>query len=122
MPEHNNKSLSSDKRKELLNELTALKASLHDNSGIDMSAIPVLNDIIDIQDDPEDINTYAAASNPVDNTGWRANSESDFDRELFLQEVIDSLMPEIEAELRRRLLALDEQILYRWYHQSHGKV
>ena len=50
------------------------------------------------------------------------SDDGNYEREIFMQEVIDSMMPEIEAQLRKRLLNLDESILERWYSQlRHDK-
>ncbi len=45
--------------------------------------------------------------------------DDDFEREIFIQDLIDSMMPGIEAELRKRLLNLDRDVLERWYQQDH---
>jgi hypothetical protein len=49
-----------------------------------------------------------------------SNYSGDDEREIFMQDVIDSMMPEIEAELRKRLLNLDDVILKCWHSQLHG--
>ncbi len=46
-------------------------------------------------------------------------SDDDLARELFIQDLFDSMMPGIESELRKRLLNLDQEILERWYRQAH---
>jgi hypothetical protein len=52
--------------------------------------------------------------------GVDSDYSGDDEREIFMQDVIDSMMPEIEAELRKRLLSLDDVILKRWHSQLHG--
>jgi hypothetical protein len=53
-------------------------------------------------------------------SGVDSDYSGDDEREIFMQDVIDSMMPEIEAELRKRLLSLDDVILKRWHSQLHG--
>ncbi len=100
-----------DKRAALLGELTALRAALHSDRQVDMSSIPILDEVID--DEPV-VTSHSTRQPPY-------SEEEDFDREIFLQEVIDSLMPSVEVELRRRLLALDEKILLRWYQRFQDR-
>lgn len=129
------------KRAELLDELKALQATLRLEQRLDPSKIPLLDEVIDeaIDTDVEEaLNSAsvttageaapaeeAAAPGPEQPLAAAPASQpyrdsDNFDREIFLQEVIDAMMPEIEAELRRRMLALDEEILYRWYQQHLG--
>ncbi|MBW2941689.1 hypothetical protein [Zhongshania aquimaris] len=134
----------------LLGELEELKAVLRKQRGVDLSAIPLLDDIIDdlspsfddsnISDhstdsdygelseyitDGVEIDEFVATSvTPSYELNYESNYRNDgnYEREIFMQEVIDSMMPEIEAQLRRRLLSLDETILERWYSQlRHDK-
>lgn len=152
----------------LLGELEELKAVLHKQHGVDLAAIPLLDDIIeeDVDEshldsvalepsnlefrdlDPDNIGTGAFTAdtifNKYENTladdsrpysaddaevnvdarkskpSFDASYSGDYEREIFMQEVIDSMMPEIEAELRKRLLSLDDAILERWHSQLHG--
>lgn len=118
------------KRAELLDELKALQATLHLENRLDPSKIPLLEEVI--EEEVETIADIAPVSAPQDaapnsppphsaTTSSQPYRETDnFDREIFLQQVIDAMMPEIEAELRRRMLALDEEILHRWYQQHLG--
>ena len=135
----------------LLGELEELKAVLRKQRGVDLSAIPLLDDIIDESshsvDDSEtddesaasteyselseyitdnvDINEFVATTvKPSYELSYESNYSDDgnYEREIFMQEVIDSMMPQIEAQLRKRLLSLDETILERWYSQlRHDK-
>ena len=135
----------------LLGELEELKAVLRKQRGVDLSAIPLLDDIIDdlsptvddtniTEDSPfndgaselseyitdgVEIDEFVATSvTPSYELNYESNYRNDgnYEREIFMQEVIDSMMPEIEAQLRRRLLSLDETILERWYSQlRHDK-
>lgn len=115
------------KRAELLDELKALQATLHLERGVDPSRIPLLDDVIEEAEDtdPEALGA-ALVDTPLEDDlaplDARPGAQGqrhvdDADREIFLQEVIDAMMPEIEAELRRRMLALDDEILFRWYQQ-----
>ncbi|MEX1665599.1 hypothetical protein [Zhongshania arctica] len=159
----------------LLGELEELKAVLHKQHGVDLAAIPLLDDII--EDDVDDglldsrvqdsvvleTNDLETENMAADNAGTGAftadtianeygntliddsplhfandtdvsvdarkstpsfdsnySGDGDYGREIFMQEVIDSMMPEIEAELRKRLLSLDNVILQRWHSQLHS--
>tara|TARA_R110001592_G_scaffold50620_3_gene156411 strand:- start:714 stop:1220 length:507 start_codon:yes stop_codon:yes gene_type:complete len=159
----------------LLGELEELKAVLHKQHGVDLAAIPLLDDIIEedvdeglldskAQDsvaletddletenmaadnagtgvftadtifnkygntlidesprysaDDTDVSVDARKSTPSFDSNY--SGEGDYGREIFMQEVIDSMMPEIEAELRKRLLSLDNVILQRWHSQLHS--
>jgi hypothetical protein len=115
----------------LLGELEALQAVLLDTAGIDPATIPLLDDIIEsAPPQPRDTRseevrfsdagieyTTSPSSKLMDVT--HQQSDDDFARELFIQDLIDSMMPGIESELRKRLLNLDQEILERWYHQAH---
>ncbi len=90
----------------LLDDLEELQQVLGDTLG--NVEIPVLEDII--KPSPNNI------ANSTD--AWPSGSEDDHSREIFLQELIDDMLPDIEAELRRRLLKLDSELLERWYQQS----
>ena len=132
----------------LLGELEELKAVLREQRGVDLAAIPVLDDIIENETSPEFADIDLASGNtfdeeylsiadepihddshiddddsetPADNAASPYADDGNFEREIFMQEVIDSMMPEIEAELRSRLLGLDESILARWHAQLHTK-
>ncbi|WP_269620071.1 hypothetical protein [Zhongshania sp. BJYM1] len=125
----------------LLGELEELKAVLRKPRGVDLSAIPLLDDIIteypEFVDDAETEAEFVADNDDVIVTDDHTESsdelmfeevaqpqsksgyadDGNYEREIFMQEVIDSMMPEIESELRIRLLSLDESILERWYAQ-----
>ncbi|POP53739.1 hypothetical protein [Zhongshania marina] len=132
----------------LLGELEELKAVLREQRGVDLAAIPLLDDIIENETSPEFADIDLASGNtfdeeylsiadepihddshiddddsetPADNAASPYADDGNFEREIFMQEVIDSMMPEIEAELRSRLLGLDESILARWHAQLHTK-
>lgn len=108
---------SNEEQLPLLDELQSLKTVLSD-TGDD---IPVLNDIIHTPDnEPAEASDKAeqTASNTSD---WLAGGDDDHSREIFLQELIDDMLPDIEAELRRRLLKLDGDVLERWYQQSRQR-
>ncbi|WP_373087048.1 hypothetical protein [Zhongshania sp.] len=116
----------------LLGELEALQAVLLDTAGIDPATIPLLDDIIEsappqphgIQSEETRFSdagveyTTSPSSQLMDVT--HQQSDDDFARELFIQDLIDSMMPGIESELRKRLLNLDQEILERWYHQAQA--
>lgn len=130
----------------LLGELEELKAVLRKQREVDLSAIPLLSDIIedepslelapptsletDTIDDDEDHgltdNPALDSSNDAEYAQLRPTFEhqysddGNYEREILMQEVIDSMMPEIEAQLRKRLLNLDESTLARWYSQLHS--
>lgn len=133
----------------LLGELEELKAVLREQRGVDLAAIPLLDDIIEDETSSEFADIDLASSNtafddesfdiadepihadsPFDDNDSETFTENavspyaddgNFEREIFMQEVIDAMMPEIEAELRSRLLGLDESILARWHAQLHTK-
>ncbi len=120
----------------LLGELEALQAVLLDTNGIDPASIPLLEDIIEIgpsaafhaknHDEPRFSDAgvefqYApqtVAQEPTPPASAH-HHDDDYARELLIQDVIDSMMPSIEAELRKRLLSLDESLLERWHQQAH---
>ncbi|GAB3378969.1 hypothetical protein NCG89_15395 [Spongiibacter taiwanensis] len=118
------------KRAELLDELKALQATLHLENRLDPSKIPLLEEVIEEEVEtiadiapvsaPQDAAPNSPPSHSATASGQPYRESDNFDREIFLQQVIDAMMPEIEAELRRRMLALDEEILYRWYQQHLG--
>lgn len=138
----------------LLGELEELKAVLRKPRGVDLSAIPLLDDIITEEPDSIDLdlnvdldldvdldleaefaagNDIIISDDQIDSsdelffkevapahTNTSYSDDGNYEREIFMQEVIDSMMPEIESELRMRLLSLDERILERWYAQLHA--
>lgn len=130
----------------LLGELEELKAVLRKQREVDLSAIPLLSDIIEdepslelapptsletdtIYDDEEhDLTDNPAldSSNDAEYAQLRPtfdhqySDDGNYEREILMQEVIDSMMPEIEAQLRKRLLNLDESTIARWYSQLHS--
>ena len=99
----------------LLSELEALQGLLKSPSTYD--DIPVLDDILE----PSPQRTVPAPDDSpqpqqtVQPTSWQ---DDDHSREVFLQALIDDLLPQIEAELRQRLLKLDQRILEQWYQQN----
>ncbi|MFT5887647.1 MAG: hypothetical protein ACI9BO_000455 [Zhongshania sp.] len=97
----------------LLDELEALQATLQNTAGIDLHNIPLLDDIID--DSP----LSASETATIVQNKPHYDADQDFQHELFIQEFIDSMMPNIEAELRTRLLSLDKSILEQWHRQTH---
>ena len=101
----------------LLSELEALQTLLKEQSAHD--DIPVLDDIIEpsprLVETPNEIPAHEDETEERP-AGW---DENDHSREVFLQTLIDDLLPQIEAELRQRLLKLDQQLLEQWYQQSH---
>ncbi|CAA0087458.1 Uncharacterised protein [Zhongshania aliphaticivorans] len=123
----------------LLGELEEIKAALHKPRDIDLSIIPVLDDIIEddldrAADEPELSTTASQTENvatpsiteiidPSHPQPQPANTEftiaysddNNFERDIFIQEVIDAMMPEIESELRKRLMKLDDVTLDRWH-------
>lgn len=104
------------KRDELLNELQSLKSLLREKTSIDPSMIPVLNDIID----EAETGAKTEERHELDTLPPKASSPDpdNIDREIFIQEVIDSMIPQVEAELRRRMLNLDDQTLANWYQHT----
>lgn len=130
----------------LLGELEELKAVLRKQREVDLSAIPLLSDII--EDEPSlelapptsletdtiyDDEDHGLTDNPALDSSNDAeyaqlsptfdhqySDDGNYEREILMQEVIDSMMPEIEAQLRKRLLNLDESTLARWYSQLHS--
>ena len=118
----------------LLGELEALQAVLLNTAGIDPSSIPLLEDIIEsgpsVQQNKLEYRdeNYVHDSEPAFNSSSttdypRQNNltyDDDFAHELFIQDLIDTMMPGIEAELRKRLLKLDKNILEHWYQQTHS--
>jgi hypothetical protein len=66
--------------------------------------------------DDAEVTLDARKSKPSFGSSYSGDDE----REIFMQDVIDSMMPEIETELRKRLLSLDNVILKRWHSQLHS--
>ncbi|MEE2652935.1 MAG: hypothetical protein VYE54_09430 [Pseudomonadota bacterium] len=108
---------TNDEQLPLLDELQSLKTVLSD-TGDD---IPVLNDIIHTPDTEPAEASDSAEHTASNNSDWLAGGDDDHSREIFLQELIDDMLPDIEAELRRRLLKLDGDVLERWYQQSRQR-
>ena len=106
-----------DEQLPLLDELQSLKTVLSD-TGDD---IPVLNDIIHTPDTEPAEASDSAEQTASNSSDWLADGDDDHSREIFLQELIDDMLPDIEAELRRRLLKLDGDVLERWYQQSRQR-
>ncbi|MGB1544440.1 hypothetical protein [Spongiibacter sp. UBA1325] len=108
---------TNDEQLPLLDELQSLKTVLSD-TGDD---IPVLNDIIHTPDTEPAEASDSAEQTASNSSDWLAGGDDDHSREIFLQELIDDMLPDIEAELRRRLLKLDGDVLERWYQQSRQR-
>lgn len=94
----------------LLSELEALKDSLDHPSDVDPQDIPVLSDIIEPSPHLQPPQTPQRERPGSEETGH--------EREVFIQSLIDDMLPEIEAALRRRLLDMDKPELERLYRQS----
>lgn len=125
------KDSGSTRHSPLLSDLEDLKKSLTDDTDR-LQHIPVLDDILEpsptFQADPA---APSLADSGVRYSDTPADAEEtarehhypgddDHSREVFIQALIDDLLPDIEAELRRRLLKLDSEILARWHQQSRG--
>ena len=107
---------------ELLNDLESLRALLGDDfpdpsataAVTDPQSIPLLSDVVDPQSDDA---PAGARREPSVRTAFRSLAERHIDHELrsaaglILQEVIDDFVPQIEAELRRRLESRLEQLV-----------
>ncbi len=107
---------------ELLHDLESIRALLGDaepHDDLDADAIPLLSDIVE----PGPLATSSAAAppevprEPAVRTAFRSLAERHLDHELrnaadlILQEVIDDFVPQIEAELRRRLQSRVEELV-----------
>lgn len=86
--------------RKLISELDSL-AELLEDSG-DSNPIPVLNKVIDDQRSQviPTLDRVMEAASPQ----APESEQEDFTLDILIQEVIDEFMPEIEAELRKRLL------------------
>lgn len=115
-----------NKPAELLNDLESIRALLGDDfpddvpasAALDPDSIPLLSDIVDSasgapgagtsDDEPRETNVRSA---------FRSLAERHIDHELrtaanlILQEVIDDFVPQIEAELKRRLESRIERLV-----------
>ncbi|MGJ8687533.1 MAG: hypothetical protein ACSHWQ_08640 [Spongiibacteraceae bacterium] len=101
----------SSKNPPSIGELEALRDVLHSDNAIDPNDIPVLQDVVKL----------AAGQNPApatDTSESNTEDEYDYEHELFIQELVDDMMPMLEAQLRKKLLALDAEILQRWHQQT----
>lgn len=116
-----------DKPTHLLDDLESIRALLGDQDpplltdSLDPAAIPLLSEVVSprpastpmpIVSEPE-----PEAREPAVRTAFRTLAERHLDHELraaaqlILQDVIDDFVPQIEAELRRRLEGRAEQLI-----------
>jgi len=99
---------------QLLDDLESIRALLGDeqdslNETLDPDSIPLLSEVVEsAPDEPRE---------PAVRTAFRTLAERHLDHELrtaaqlILQEVIDDFVPQIEAELRRRLEDRAERLI-----------
>lgn len=98
----------SSKNPPSIGELEALRDVLHSDNAIDPNDIPVLQDVVKL----------APGQSPAPAADSGTDDEYDYEHELFIQELVDDMMPMLEAQLRKKLLALDVEILQRWHQQT----
>ena len=102
---------------QLLDDLESIRALLGDDphsqsESLDPKDIPLLSEVVETTPTPD------TSGEPAARTAFRSLAERHLDRELrttaqlLLQEVIDDFVPQIEAELRRRLEARVEQLIH----------
>ncbi|WP_312909661.1 DNA polymerase III subunit chi [Stutzerimonas nitrititolerans] len=103
---------------QLLDDLESIRALLGDeqdslNETLDPDSIPLLSEIVEsVPDEP-----LEEPREPAVRTAFRTLAERHLDHELrtaaqlILQEVIDDFVPQIEAELRRRLEDRAERLI-----------
>jgi len=100
---------------QLLDDLESIRALLGDDpdsqgESLDPNDIPLLSEVVEAA--PAD-----TAREPAARAAFRSLAERHLDHELrataqlVLQEVIDDFVPQIEAELKRRLEARAEQLI-----------
>lgn len=119
----------SDRRKawDFLRELSTLQSVVGRDQTVEPASIPVLQEVLGDQEvlgeteQPiEAEQDHEAQPAPPAPSAQQAHEETD--RELFVQDVINIMMPVVEAEMRRRLLELDDDTLRRWHRDpSAGK-
>jgi hypothetical protein len=106
--------LSLAEDKPLLSELEALQEALHTRPGVDTSTIPILDDIVTSSADREEEQVDIP---PSESPPPERSVRADFEHELLIQEVIDELLPTLEARLRERLLKIDSAMLEQWHRE-----
>jgi hypothetical protein len=99
----------SDKPAPARDEIPLVQQIIDPASG-DITEIPVLTEVLPADSPAGDSPRSGAGSTAHDGRHQRQN----YTVELLIQEVIDELMPQVEAEFRRRLQTLDEQTLREW--------
>ena len=106
----------------LLNELESIRALLGDEhdplaAPLDPGSIPLLSDVVEAAPAPVIEQPASEVREPAVRTAFRTLAERHLDHELrtaaqlILQEVIDDFVPQIEAELKRRLEDHAEQLI-----------
>lgn len=107
---------SPDKPAQLLDDLESIRALLGDQDPplltehLDPASIPLLSDVVAPAPAPQPVATpQPERREPAARAAFRSLAERHLDHELrmaanlILQEVIDDFVPQIEAELKRRL-------------------
>lgn len=103
---------------QLLDDLESIRALLGDDNDplsetLDPDSIPLLSDVVE----PAPAETIEEPREPAVRTAFRTLAERHLDHELrtaaqlILQEVIDDFVPQIEAELKRRLEERAERLI-----------
>lgn len=106
----------------LLDELESIRALLDGEQDpldepLDPGSIPLLSEIVETDPPQEPVQPSEEIREPAVRTAFRTLAERHLDHELrtaaqlILQEVIDDFVPQIEAELRRRLESRAEQLI-----------
>lgn len=95
---------------ELLEDLETIRALLGDDqASLDPDSIPVLSQVVDAPAEPAGAIEPSEPREPAVRTAFRSLAGRHLDHQLretaeqVVQEVIDDFLPQIEAELRRRL-------------------
>ncbi|AJE14598.1 hypothetical protein [Stutzerimonas balearica] len=107
---------------ELLHDLESIRALLDSDdvapSEFDADAIPTLRDVVEPAQPAQPAAAQATEPRePAVRTAFRSLAERHLDHELrtaanlILQEVIDDFVPQIEAELKRRLQSRVDQLI-----------
>lgn len=115
-----------DKPTHLLDDLESIRALLGDQDpsptdSLDPSAIPLLSEVVSTGQPSTPLPVVSEPEpeprEPAVRTAFRTLAERHLDHELhaaaqlILQDVIDDFVPQIEAELRRRLEGRAEQLI-----------
>lgn len=106
----------------LLDELESIRALLGDEHDalaepLDPGSIPLLSEVVESAPPPAPAQPAVEPREPAVRTAFRTLAERHLDHELhtaaqlILQEVIDDFVPQIEAELKRRLQQRAEQLI-----------